>query len=133
MAPPSVLPGGHLDEDALAPFVEGRLTKSESAPLISHLVTCAPCRRATAHLIRLESALGGAETTPSAPPEPGRFRRFFADLTSRALSLSENETVFAYQAPNEDSQQRDEVKGGEESNYQEGERPSDEQSGKPSE
>lgn len=93
----------HMDEDALAAFVEGRLTQGESAPLVSHLVACAFCRRATAQLVRLDSALGEVEGLPSVrAEEPGRIRRLLDDLAARVLPSSDSEVVFAYHAPAED-------------------------------
>ncbi|HVF49678.1 MAG TPA: hypothetical protein VNA19_06305 [Pyrinomonadaceae bacterium] len=99
--------GLHLDEDQLATFVEGRLTQSESAPLMSHLVACSFCRRATSQLIRLESALGETEAVepPAQQPEAGRIRRLLEGLAARVLPQSDEDAVFAYHAPAEDLQQ----------------------------
>jgi hypothetical protein len=93
----------HLDEDALSAFVEGRLTETESAPVIQHLVACGFCRRATAHLVRLESELLPVEESgPDMAQEPGRIRRLLDDLASRVLPQSEGDAVFAYHAPADD-------------------------------
>jgi hypothetical protein len=93
----------HLDEDALSAFVEGRLTETESAPVIQHLVACGFCRRATVHLVRLESELSPLEeSTPETAQEPGRIRRLLDDLASRVLPQSEGDSVFAYHAPADD-------------------------------
>ncbi len=103
---PPVSIGNHMNEDALASFVEGRLTQNESVPLISHLVACAFCRRATAELVRLDFALGeieGAQTPQT--EEPGRVRHLLDDLAARVLPSSDGEVVFAYHAPAEDSVQ----------------------------
>ena len=101
---PPVSSGNHLDEDALASFVEGRLTQPQSAPLISHLVACAFCRRATTELIQLDTALGEFDSAPSMPtPEPGRLRHllsYLSDLAARAketLSISDEGAVSAYE------------------------------------
>lgn len=104
MVAPPVVADVHLDEDALSSFVEGRLTETESAPVIQHLVGCGFCRRATAQLIRLESEIGSTEiATPAAEPdEPGRIRSLLDDLASRVLPQSEGDSVFAYHAPAED-------------------------------
>ncbi|MEA2174648.1 MAG: hypothetical protein QOD00_2240 [Blastocatellia bacterium] len=99
--------GAHLDEDALATFVEGRLGENESAPLIRHLVACGFCRRITAQLIRLDDELGALNETvqrTEVEDEPGRLRRFLADLAARVLPSSETDAVFAYHAPAEDFQ-----------------------------
>ena len=104
--------GRHLDEDALSAFVEGRLSHPESAPLVRHLVACGSCRNVTAQLIRLDTELSGIETesTPL-PEEPGRIRTLLANLASRVLPLSDDEAVFAYHAPADDFEKKDEAKG----------------------
>jgi hypothetical protein len=104
MVAPPVAANLHLDEDALSAFVEGRLTETESSPVIQHLVGCAFCRRATAQLIRLESEIGPAESAPSETDrdEPGRIRSLLDNLASRVLPQSEGDAVFAYHAPAED-------------------------------
>jgi hypothetical protein len=111
VAPPTAI-APHLDEDALNAFVEGRLNERESAPIIKHLVACSYCRHATSQLVRLDSEIGIAQT-PIAPPstaeEPGRIRRLLDDLASRVLPSSDEDTVFAYHAPAEDFQRRDEA------------------------
>lgn len=107
---PPVSVGNHLDEDALAAFVEGSLTQSESAPCVTHLVACALCRRATAELIRLDSALGEADGPQTVEPEePGRIRRLLDDLAARVLPSSDSEVVFAYHAPAEDFAEAEEA------------------------
>jgi anti-sigma factor ChrR (cupin superfamily) len=104
MVAPPVIAGVHLDEDALSAFVEGRLTETESAPVVQHLVGCAFCRRATAELIRLEAETGPAAETalPASEEEPGRIRSLLDKLASRVLPQSEGDSVFAYHAPAED-------------------------------
>jgi hypothetical protein len=108
--------GAHLDEDALSVFVEGRLSEREAAPLIRHLVACASCRHITTQLIRLDTELAAADAPAHAPPEeePGRIRRLLADLAARVLPASEGDVVFAYHAPADDFEQKDEAEGGEE-------------------
>ena len=104
MVAPPVVTEVHLDEDALSAFVEGRLSETESAPVIQHLVGCGFCRRATAQLIRLESEVGRTDTVASETErdEPGRIRSLLDDLASRVLPQSEGDAVFAYHAPAED-------------------------------
>lgn len=104
--------GAHLDEDALSAFVEGRLSNLESAPIIRHLVGCGTCRHITAQLVRLDTELSGIETesAPSLTEEPGRIRRLLADLASRVLPSSEDDVVFAYHAPADDFEKKDEAK-----------------------
>ncbi len=113
MTTPPMLVDVHLDEDALNAFVEGRLGDRESAPLIKHLVACAYCRHATSQLIRLEAetAQVGAQASDLLAPEeePGLFRRLLDDLAARVLPSSDEDAVFAYHAPAEDFQRRDEA------------------------
>jgi hypothetical protein len=104
MAALPVVTDVHMDEDALSAFVEGRLTETESMPVIQHLVGCGFCRRATAQLIRLESEIGSVDVGAAGTEkdEPGRIRSLLDDLASRVLPQSEGDAVFAYHAPAED-------------------------------
>jgi hypothetical protein len=112
---PTAPTGAHMDEDALSVFVEGRLSDSEAAPIIKHLVSCASCRRITAQLIRLYT-----EIATEAPPTrvvsegPGRIRRLLADLAARVLPSSGQDAVFAYHAPADDFEKKVEVEEKEE-------------------
>jgi hypothetical protein len=112
IGPPVVayLASAHLDEDALSAFVEGRLSDTESAPIIQHLVVCNPCRRFTAELVRLETEIGTGEVSASAPPstEPGRIRSLLEKLAARVLP--ESDEVFAYHAPADDFERKAEAK-----------------------
>src|SRR5258708_30644789 len=95
------LPGpleAHLDEDAICAFVEGRLEEAESAPVITHLVACAPCRHTTAQLIRLESQFD-LESDPTPVEDPGPVRSLLEHLASRITPSFEEDAVFAYQDP----------------------------------
>jgi hypothetical protein len=103
--------GAHLDEDALSAFAEGRLGDRESAPVVRHLVNCGSCRHITAQLIRLDTELSGVEiNAPALEEEPGRIRRLLADLASRVLPSSEGDVVFAYHAPADDFEKKNEAK-----------------------
>lgn len=114
VAPP-MLYDAHLDEDSLSAFIEGRLSESESAPAISHLVACGSCRRITAQLVRLESEIGEVEAGAhaTATEEPGRIRRLLQELASRVLPASDDddEVVFAYHAPADDFRPKGEAGG----------------------
>jgi anti-sigma factor RsiW len=103
------LAGAHLDEDALSAFVEGRLSDAESRPFVSHLVSCHTCRRFTAELVRLDREVSATET-PAPPPrtttEPGLIRSLLERLASRVMP--ESDEVFAYHAPADDFQRKDE-------------------------
>jgi hypothetical protein len=125
------LAGGHLDEDALSAFVEGRLSDAESAPIIQHLVACNTCRRFTAELIRLESEIGQSEVSlPARVEEPGRIRNLLESLAARVLPSSDE--VFAYHAPADDFEPKPEAKDDETPETAEQSEP-DEQTGRESE
>ena len=91
----------HLDEDAICAFVEGRLEEAESAPVITHLVACAPCRQTTAQLIRLESQFN-PESDPPPVESTGPVRSLLEHLASRITPSFEEDAVFAYQDPETD-------------------------------
>ena len=103
--------GAHLDEDMLSAFVEGRLSEMESAPIVKHLVSCSTCRNITAQLIRLDAELANDVSEAHAPQqeEPGRIRHLLSDLASRVFPSTETE-VFAYHAPADDFEKKDEAK-----------------------
>ena len=82
-------------------FVEGRLEEAESAPVITHLVACAPCRHTTAQLIRLESQFD-PESDPTPVEDPGPVRSLLEHLAARVTPSFEEDVVFAYQDPEPD-------------------------------
>lgn len=113
-APPMVA-SAHLDEDALAAFVEGRLGETDSPPVVRHLVACSFCRRITAQLIRLESEVGAETRDAAEQPVPqedhSRVRRLLAELGERVFPQSADDSVFAYHAPAEDLEPKEEEDG----------------------
>lgn len=103
--------GRHLDEDALNAFVEGRLSEDEAAPVVKHLVSCNNCRHFTAQLVRLEMEVAGEDAGATFPAEkPGHIRAFLAELAARVLPASDEDVVFAYHAPADDFEKKDEAK-----------------------
>ncbi|MEJ7618182.1 MAG: hypothetical protein WKF30_14735 [Pyrinomonadaceae bacterium] len=109
LAPP-LSAGDHLDEDALAAFTEGRLSKTESTPVVSHLIDCSFCRHTTAHLFRLAAELGEFEHESEAlrqpqPQESGRVRQLLESLAARVLPASDESAVFAYQVRAEETEE----------------------------
>ena len=110
----------HLDEDAICAFVEGRLEEAESAPVITHLVACAPCRHTTAQLIRLESQFN-PESDSTPVENTGPVRSLLEHLAARITPSFEEDVVFAYQDPEtvqnaapvseETSENREDLKG----------------------
>ena len=91
----------HLDEDAICAFVEGRLEEVESAPVITHLVACVPCRHTTAQLIRLESQFN-PKSDPTPVETPGPVQSLLEHLAARITPSFEEDAVFAYQDPEPD-------------------------------
>jgi putative zinc finger protein len=89
---------GHMDEDAIGAFVEGRLEEAEAAPVISHLIGCASCRHATALLIRFESQFE-SENGPTPIESPGRVHLLLERLAAGITPSLEEDAVFAYQNP----------------------------------
>ena len=110
----------HLDEDAICAFVEGRLEEAESAPVITHLVACGPCRQTTAQLVRLESQFN-PESDPTPVESTGPVRSLLEHLAARITPSFEEDVVFAYQDPEpvqhaepvseETSENREDLKG----------------------
>src|SRR6266498_1876984 len=97
----------HLDEDAIGAFVEGQLGESESGSVISHLIACGSCRANSARLIHLESQIVAEDDSTIPEESPSRLRQFLEGLASQVIPRSNEDVVFAYQNPPEDT---DEVK-----------------------
>lgn len=125
-----MLAATHLDEDALSAFTEGRLSETESSPVVKHLIACSFCRNITAQLVRLDSEV--AEKSSSVPAssspaqeEPGRIRRLLEDLAARVFPPSDDEAVFAYHAPAEDFKKKDETGEQEKESSEKQDKPAD--------
>jgi len=88
---------GHLDEDSLAAFVDGRVSEREARPMIRHLVDCSPCRHFTAELVRLDAAFAEHEavTTQPASKEPSRVSEALSGILERIFG-SNDAAVFAH-------------------------------------
>jgi len=93
---------GHLDEDAVSAFVEGRIEENESASIVSHLVACGTCRGATARLIRLESLAMDDDDVIVPEHNPSRLRQWLEDLAAQVVPSTGEDAVFAYQNPDTD-------------------------------
>jgi hypothetical protein len=100
--------GGHMDEDAICAFVEGRLEEAEAAPVISHLIRCASCRHTTALLIRFESQFE-FEKDPTPIEGPGRVQLLLERLAAGFTPSLEEDAVFAYQNPEPDPDENSEL------------------------
>jgi hypothetical protein len=100
---------GHLDEDAICAFVEGRLEEAESSSVISHLVACASCRQTTAQLVRFDSQFDPENELTPLEESPGRLRLLLDRLAARLAPSFEEDAVFAYQEPVAEPDQSAEV------------------------
>lgn len=87
----------HLDEDTISAFVEGRLSATESKPVLSHLTACGSCRRVSAELVRVENQIDAEPEPGSGAEDPGRLQAFLTNLQS--LVTPGEDVVFAYQNP----------------------------------
>jgi hypothetical protein len=94
----------HLDEDLLSAFVESNISDSESSVIVSHLISCASCRDASARLIRLESLVLEDDDVTIPEQGPSRLRQFLADLAAQVVPSSGEDAVFAYQNPDTDQE-----------------------------
>ncbi len=88
----------HLDEDSLATFAEGNLTRRESLPVLGHLVSCGFCRHRTAELVRLDLALAGSieSVERSDVSEPSKISAVLSDLLSKIFGTTDG-AVFAHE------------------------------------
>ena len=92
----------HLDEDAIAAYIEGRLAEAECKPVLAHLAACGLCRRVSAQLVRLENQIDAEPVGESTSAEDsGRLESLLSRLGS--IGASNEDVVFAYQNPSEES------------------------------
>ncbi len=110
----------HLDEDSLASFAEGTLSKRESAPVISHLVNCGFCRHKTAELVLLDLELSATEerTVQSATTEPSAISRVLNDVLSKIFGTTD-QAVFAHNEEENDDQTETDDRTGKEDKKEE--------------
>ncbi len=94
----------HLDEDAIAAYIEGRLAETECTPVLAHLAACGLCRRLSAQFVRLENQIDSESIDePMSADELGRLESLLSRLGS--IGTSNEDVVFAYQNPSEDEEQ----------------------------
>ena len=87
----------HLDEDSLAAFTEGNISRREAQPIVSHLIDCSFCRRVTAELIRLDMAFADEEIQVAAiENQPSKISEVLSNLLSRIFGTNDG-AVFAHQ------------------------------------
>lgn len=87
----------HLDEDSLAAFVEGNLTRREAQPVVSHLVNCSFCRNITTELVRLDLAFAENKQSAAVATEnqPTKVSEVLNGILSRIFGTSDG-AVFAH-------------------------------------
>lgn len=97
--------GMHLDDDSLTAFAEGRVSRREAEPMISHLVQCSFCRNITADLVRLDLAFADDNEVvrPAGSAEPATISEVLSGLISRIFGTGEG-AVFAH---NESDEKKD--------------------------
>lgn len=100
---------GHPDEDTLCAFIEGHLEENAASEMVSHLIACSSCRRVTAEVTRFDATpdLDVEIVNEVEETEPGRFRQMLENLASRVFPASNEDVVFAYQNPPEESSTED--------------------------
>ena len=100
----------HLDEDSLSAFVEGTLSRRESAPVLGHLVDCGFCRHKTAELVRLDLAFAEAPEalTKLESAEPSRISTVLSDLLARIFGTSEGAVFAHHEETDEEKKSTDE-------------------------
>jgi hypothetical protein len=94
----------HLDQDTLAAFVEGSLTRRSGENAVGHLVECSHCRHISAELIRLDIEF--AESAPAAASTdnaPGKISEVLSGLFSKIFGPVDG-AVFAH---NEDEKDKE--------------------------
>jgi hypothetical protein len=95
----------HLDQDSLAAFVEGNLSRREAGPVISHLVDCSFCRHITAELVRLDLEFEGETIErPIVSEEPSKISAVLNGLLSRIFGTADG-AVFAHQESEEEEKE----------------------------
>lgn len=97
---------GHLDEDSLNAFIEGKLSKRESTPILKHLTDCSFCLNVTAELAKLETAFVEENVMISVPAaEPTKVSDVLKGILSRIFGAPEDNAVFAHQETEEEREE----------------------------
>ena len=101
----------HLDEDSLSAFAEGNMSQRESAPVVSHLVSCGFCRHKTAALVTLDLELAAQDDprTVQELAEPTKISGVLNGILSKIFGPSDA-AVFAHNEEDKDAKAPDEEK-----------------------
>jgi hypothetical protein len=102
---------GHLDEDTLNAFTEGRLDQRQATPAVSHLTNCSFCRHRTVELVRLEMYFAEQDEPVLAreqASQPASVSSVLSGILSKLFGSSEA-AVFAHEdkKENEDGKEPD--------------------------
>jgi hypothetical protein len=98
---------GHLDEDSLSSFVEGRLSKREATPILKHLIDCSFCLNVTVELARLELAFNEEMpmvTAAVSAKEPAKVSDVLKNLLSSIFGTQDG-AVFAHHESEEKTEE----------------------------
>lgn len=102
----------HLDEESLATFVEGTLSRREAVPVVDHLVECRFCLHKTAELVRLDLEL--AEVNHASLAEdatrPVSISTVLSDLFSKIFGTNDG-AVFAHEEKKDNDDSKPSEKG----------------------
>jgi len=103
--------GDHLDEDALAAFVDGDLTRRENESFIAHLVDCSFCLHKTAELSQLRSAFEeeSLDLVIDAA-QPAKISEVLGNLFARLFGSGDG-VVFAHEEKKEPEEKEEAEKG----------------------
>jgi hypothetical protein len=93
----------HLDEDSLATFIEGTLSRRESEPVVAHLVECRFCLHKTAELVRLDLELAEVNHASAieSSAQPVSISTVLSDLFSKIFGTNDS-AVFAHEEKDEE-------------------------------
>lgn len=100
----------HLDEDSLANFVEGSLSRREMEPVVDHLVECRFCLHKTAELVRLDLELAEISPAPAdGSAQPVSISTVLSDLFSKIFGTNDG-AVFAHEEKKDNEDESEDEK-----------------------
>jgi hypothetical protein len=100
----------HLDEDSLAAFVEGNLTRREAQPMVNHMVDCSFCRNITAELVRMDLAFAeNVQPVAAVASQPTKVSEVLSGILSRIFGTSDG-AVFAHHEEDSKEEKKEENK-----------------------
>jgi len=101
--------GGHLDEDTLNAFLEGRIDERQAMPVVNHLSACSFCRHISTELVRLDLEFADMDepVRTQESSEPAKVSSILSGILSRIFGSNEA-AVFAHEEREED--EKDEEK-----------------------